>query len=145
MCPSRSHLCIFTTKHPFYVIKIIQLCIMLFHTSWIFTISKSQSYEYFDNQEGTTPPQSGRKKKNVLLNFLSFSVKAVSVPKILNCKSLIKECFFSLTLWFGELTGIALWLYSNSSKMNFFAKSHIIIIFLILICAFGCPKKVYFV
>ena len=28
----------------------------------MFTISKSQSYEYFDNQEYTTPTQSGRKK-----------------------------------------------------------------------------------
>ena len=48
----------------FYVIKIIQLCIMLFHTSWIFTISKSQSYEYLDNQEYTTLTQYGRKKCN---------------------------------------------------------------------------------
>ena len=30
----------------------------------MFTISKSQSYEYFDNQEYTTPTQSGRKKCN---------------------------------------------------------------------------------
>ena len=35
---SRSHLCLFTTKHPF-LCKIIQLHIMLFQTSWIFTIS----------------------------------------------------------------------------------------------------------
>ena len=37
---------------------------MLFHTSWIFTISKSQNYEYFDSQEYTIPTQSGRKKHN---------------------------------------------------------------------------------
>ena len=61
-CPSRSRLFIFTTKQPFLCNEHLQLCIMLFHTSWIFTISKSQSYEYFDNQEYTTPTQSGRKK-----------------------------------------------------------------------------------
>ena len=49
-------ICVFSQLSiNFYVIKILQLCIMLFHTSWIFTISKSQSYEYFDNQEYTTP------------------------------------------------------------------------------------------
>ena len=37
---------------------------MLFHMSSIFTISKSQNYEYFDNQEYTTPTQSGRKNCN---------------------------------------------------------------------------------
>ena len=41
----------------FYAIKITQLCIMLFHTSWIFAISKSQSYEYFDYLEYSTPTQ----------------------------------------------------------------------------------------
>ena len=57
-------ICVFSQLNThFYVIKIIQLWIMLFHTSWIFTISKSQSYEYFDNQEYTTPTQSGKKKK----------------------------------------------------------------------------------
>ena len=61
-CPSRSRLCIFTTKHPFLYNEDLQLCIMLFHTSGMFTVSKSQSYEYFDNQEYTTPTQSGRKK-----------------------------------------------------------------------------------
>ena len=143
MCPSRSHLCIFTTKHPFYIIKIIQLCIMLFHTSWIFTIPKSQSDEYFDNQKDTTPPQCGR-KKTVLLNFLSLSFKAVSILKILNCKILIKERFFSLILWLWELTGTALWLYPNSSKINFLPKViFLIIIFLILICALHCPQKKY--
>ena len=30
----------------------------------MFTISASKSYEYFDNQEYTTPTQSGRKKCN---------------------------------------------------------------------------------
>ena len=40
---------------------------MLFHTSRISTISKSQSYEYFDNQEYTTPTQSGREKCNPAL------------------------------------------------------------------------------
>ena len=44
--------------------RTIQLCILLFHTSWIFTISKSQSYECFDNQEYITLTQSGRKKHN---------------------------------------------------------------------------------
>ena len=42
---------------------------MLFHTSGIFNISKSQSYEYFDNQEYNTPTPSGRKKK-CTLSFL---------------------------------------------------------------------------
>ena len=56
-------ICVFSQLSiHFYVIKTLLLCIMLFHTSWIFTISKSQSYEYFDNQEYTTPTQSGRKK-----------------------------------------------------------------------------------
>ena len=59
-------ICVFSQLSThFYVIKVIQLSIMLFHTWWIFTISKSQSYEYFDNQEYTTPTQSGREK-----NFL---------------------------------------------------------------------------
>ena len=40
-CPSRSRLFIFTTKQPFLCNEHLQLCIMLFHTSWIFTISKS--------------------------------------------------------------------------------------------------------
>ena len=78
--------------------------------------------------------------------FLSSSFKAVSILKILNCKILIKECFFSLILWLWELTGTALWLYSNSSEINFLPKViFLIIIFLILMCALGCPKKVYFV
>ena len=56
-------ICVFSQLSiHFYVIKTLLLCIMLFHTSWIFTISKSQSYEYFDNQECTTPTQSRRKK-----------------------------------------------------------------------------------
>ena len=37
---------------------------MFLHISWIFTISASKSYEYFDNQEYTIPTQSGRKKCN---------------------------------------------------------------------------------
>ena len=42
MCPSRS--CLFTQQSiHFYVIKIIQLCIMLFHTSWIFIVSEFRS------------------------------------------------------------------------------------------------------
>ena len=53
----------------FNVIKIIQLCIMLFHTQWVFTISMSQSYEYFDNQEYTTPTQSGWKKMQSCLSW----------------------------------------------------------------------------
>ena len=40
------------------------------HISKSITISESQSYEYFDNQEYTTPTQSGR-KKNVILPFLA--------------------------------------------------------------------------
>ena len=44
--------CVFTQLSiHLYVIKIIWVCIMLFHTSWIFTISKSQSYEYFDDHQ----------------------------------------------------------------------------------------------
>ena len=137
-------ICVFSQLSiHFYVIKTLLLCIMLFHTSWIFTIPKSQSDEYFDNQKDTTPPQCGR-KKTVLLNFLSLSFKAVSILKILNCKILIKERFFSLILWLWELTGTALWLYPNSSKINFLPKViFLIIIFLILICALHCPKKKY--
>ena len=45
-CPSRSRLCIFTTKHPFLCNEDLQLCVMLFHTSWIFIISKSQNHEH---------------------------------------------------------------------------------------------------
>lgn len=37
---------------------------MLFYTPRIFTISKSPDYEYFDNQEYTTPTPSERKKCN---------------------------------------------------------------------------------
>ena len=45
----------------------MQLCIMLFHTSWIFAISKSQSYEYFDYLEYTTPTQSKKKSNPAFL------------------------------------------------------------------------------
>ena len=56
-------ICVFSQLSiQFYAIKTVQLCIMLFHISWIFTISKSQSYEYLDNQEYTIPTQSGREK-----------------------------------------------------------------------------------
>ena len=51
-----------TASIHFYGSMIIQLCIMLFHTSGMFTVSKSQSYEYFDNQEYTAPTQSGKEK-----------------------------------------------------------------------------------
>lgn len=50
----------------------VQLCIMLSHTSWIFTISKYQSYEYFDNQEYPTSTQSGRKCNPALLGDKNF-------------------------------------------------------------------------
>ena len=40
------------------------MCHGFFHKLWIFTISKSQSYEYFDNQWYTTPTQSRREKCN---------------------------------------------------------------------------------
>ena len=44
--------CVFTQLSiHLYVIKIIWLCITLFHTSWIFTTAKSQSYEYFDDHQ----------------------------------------------------------------------------------------------
>ena len=48
---------------------------MLFHTSGIFNISKSQSYEYFDNQEYTTPTLSGRKKKCTLAFLVNKNFK----------------------------------------------------------------------
>ena len=56
-------ICVFSQLSThLYVIKVTQVRIMLFHTSWIFTTSKSQSYEYFGNQEYMIPTQSGRKK-----------------------------------------------------------------------------------
>ena len=65
-------ICVFSQLSiQFYAIKTVQLCIMLFHISWIFTISKSQSYEYFDNQEYTN---SIWKEKNVILPFLATKI-----------------------------------------------------------------------
>ena len=53
-CVLLDPICVFSQpSFYFYVIKIIQLCIMLFHMSWIFTISKSQRYENFYNQAYT--------------------------------------------------------------------------------------------
>ena len=40
-------ICVFSQLSiHYYVIEIMQLCIMLFHTSWIFIISKSQNHEH---------------------------------------------------------------------------------------------------
>lgn len=40
-----SLLCVFSQlSFPFYVIKVIHICIRLFHTRWMFTVLKSQSY-----------------------------------------------------------------------------------------------------
>ena len=60
-------ICVFSQLSiHFYVIKIIQLFILP-------SISKSQSYVYFDNQKYTTTTQSGR-KKNVVLPFLATKI-----------------------------------------------------------------------
>ena len=46
-CVLLNLICVFSQLSiHYYVIEIMQLCIMLFHTSWIFIISKSQNHEH---------------------------------------------------------------------------------------------------
>ena len=87
MCPSRSCLCISQWSIHFYVMKIIELCIMLSHTSWIFTISSPKAIRvfYFENQKYSIPTQSVRKKKcnpAFLGNKISWKTKTATGFKI---------------------------------------------------------------